>query len=187
MRAAQMIWRRDERQRLIADRLRTPVSDRQIASERIATHLDALLVDLEGRVVSGYWPQRGEPDLRPWLASLVGRGIRCALPVVIAKYAPLGFRRWQPGSRMESGFWDIPVPADGESVTPDVLLAPVVGFTLQHFRLGYGGGYFDRTLASLPRPWRAIGVGYASARTTGFEPLPHDIPLDAIVTEAGVA
>lgn len=182
-----MAWRREQRQRLIAERLHRPVAERQAASARIAANLDLLLGDLQGSVVSGYWPLRGEPDLRLWLGSLVARGVACAMPLVVEKDAPLRFRSWTPGCRMAKGFWDIPVPADGEWVTPDVLLAPVVGFDDRGYRLGYGGGYFDRTLATLPKPWRAIGVGYAAARLEGFEPLPHDIALQAIVTNNAIS
>lgn len=84
---------------------------------------------------------------------------------------------------MVIGFWDIPVPAEGEWLTPDVLLAPVVGFDAANYRLGYGGGYFDRTLAGLQGTWRAIGVGYGLGRLDTIHPLSHDIRLQAIVTE----
>ena len=88
--------------------------------------------------------------------------------------------------KMERGFWNIPVPVAGPEVAPDILLAPVVGFDDAGYRLGHGGGYFDRTLAARePRP-RAIGVGLASARLATIHPQPHDIPMQAIVTEAEV-
>lgn len=184
-RQAIMDWRRGTRQRLIAERLRISVADRQAASARIGVNLDALLGDLRGQVVSGYWPLRGEPDLRPWMASLTARGVRCAMPLVVEKNAPLRFRAWTPGCRMEKGFWDIPVPAEGEWLVPEVLIAPVVGFDAANYRLGYGGGYFDRTLATLVTPWRAIGVGYESARLDTIHPLAHDVPLQGIVTAQG--
>jgi 5,10-methenyltetrahydrofolate synthetase len=182
-RAAIMAWRRDTRHRLIEERLKMPVAARQAASRRICDKLDALLPVLHGQVVSGYWPLRGEPDIRPWLGSLVERGVTCAMPLVVEKGAALRFRSWHPGCRMEKGFWDIPVPADGEWVTPTVLLAPVVGFDDRHYRLGYGGGYFDRTLAALPGPWQAIGVGYVAAKLESFVVLPHDVRLQEIVVD----
>jgi 5-formyltetrahydrofolate cyclo-ligase len=182
-REAIMTWRREMRRSLLAARLAMPVEARVAASAAIGRHLEERLGNLTGRTVSAYWPLRGEPDLRPWLRTLCERGIACALPVVVEKRAPLRFRAWQPGTRMEKGFWDIPVPAEGPWVTPDVLIAPVVGYDEHCFRLGYGGGYFDRTLAALPLPWRAIGVGYEAARQDSIRPLPHDIALHGVVTE----
>jgi 5-formyltetrahydrofolate cyclo-ligase len=186
-----MDWRRAERARLIEARLRMPVAERQEASLRIAERLDAYCRSSHllpaGTIVSGYWPLRGEPDLRPWLAQLHGQGFTCVLPVVVEKSAPLRFRRWAPGCEMEKGFWNIPVPAAREEFTPQVLLAPVVGYDQHCYRLGYGGGYFDRTLAMLDsgqRAYRTIGIGYEAARLETIQPLPHDIRLHAIVTES---
>lgn len=187
-----MAWRRAERQRLIEARLALPVADRLEASARLVERLDqhcrnAGLLE-PGTVVSGYWPLRGEPDLRPWLAQLHAQGLVCVLPVVVTKGAPLRFRRWSPGCAMEKGFWNIPVPADPAQFVPRVLTAPVVGFDSQCYRLGYGGGYFDRTLAELDAaglPYRVIGVGHASAQIETIHPLPHDVRLHAIVTDTG--
>jgi 5-formyltetrahydrofolate cyclo-ligase len=110
-------------------------------------------------------------------------GGRCALPVVVEKKAPLVFRLWKPGERLAAGIWNIPIPADGADVLPDVVVAPVVGFDSAGYRLGYGGGYFDRTLASLPHHPLAIGVGYNAAAVSTIYPLPHDVPMGAIITE----
>jgi 5,10-methenyltetrahydrofolate synthetase len=189
-RARIMAWRRSERERLIEARVRAPVGDRQAASAAIAARLDDYCRTRDmlqaGTIVSGYWPLRGEPDLRPWLTQLHAQGITCVLPVVAVKAAPLVFRRWSPGCAMEKGFWNIPVPAAREEFTPQVLLAPVVGFDPQCYRLGYGGGYFDRTLAQLDSrqcKYRTVGIGYDAARLESIQPLPHDIALHAIVTE----
>jgi 5,10-methenyltetrahydrofolate synthetase len=182
-RDAIMAWRRDTRQRLLAARRDMSVEQRRAASSAIQARLENLAGALSGLTVSAYWPLRGEPDLRPWLAVLHQKGIRCALPLVVARGEPLRFRPWHPGCRMEKGFWDIPVPADGPFITPDLLIAPVVGFDTGCFRLGYGGGYFDRTLASLPAGYRALGVGYEAAALATIHPLTHDIPLQAIVTD----
>lgn len=186
-----MAWRRAERLRLIEARLKVPVAERQEAGVRIAARAEQYCIDeglLRSRaIVSGYWPMRGEPDLRPLLARLHEAGHVTVLPVVIEKNAPLVFRRWHPGVVMEKGFWNIPVPADPETFTPQVLLAPVVGFDVQCYRLGYGGGYFDRTLdllRALQVQFHAIGVGFAATRLATIHPLPHDIALDAVVTEA---
>lgn len=188
-----MEWRRAERARQIEARLRAPVSERQEASARIAERLDGYFrasgLLRAGATLSAYWPLRGEPDLRPWLGRLHEEGITCVMPVVVEKGAPLVFRRWSPGCAMEKGFWNIPVPAAREEFTPQLLIAPVVGFDAHCYRLGYGGGYFDRTLAQLRErgtPFHVAGVGYDMARLPDFAPLPHDIALQAIVTESGV-
>jgi 5,10-methenyltetrahydrofolate synthetase len=113
---------------------------------------------------------------------VIARGRCCVLPVVVVKNAPLIFRAWTPGAKMERGFWNIPVPSRGEEFVPDIIIAPVVGFDSECYRLGYGGGYFDRTLATLTGSRRVIGVGYSSARIATIHPLAHDIPMNAIVT-----
>jgi 5,10-methenyltetrahydrofolate synthetase len=180
-----MAWRRSERTRLIEARLAIDAGTRGRYAERIAAGLDAALGDVAGLIVSAYWPFKGEPDLRPWLETLPSRGGSAALPIVIAKGEPLKFRRWRRGEALTRGVWNIPVPAEGDFVVPDVVIAPVVGFDSAAFRLGYGGGFFDRTLAALPGR-RAVGVGYTQARIATIHPLPHDIAMDFIVTEEGI-
>jgi len=180
-------WRKAERQRLIASRLAIPAEDRRRYAGRIAEGLDRVLDDVSGRVVTAYWPFRGEPDLLDWLDGLRARGATCALPVVVASQSPLVFRRWQRGARLTSGVWNIPVPADGEEVVPDVVVAPLVGYDPGCYRLGHGGGFFDRTLASLARPPRIVGVGYERLALRTIYPQPHDVPMDVIVTEDGTA
>jgi len=188
-RASLMAWRKAERERLLAERVRLPVEYRQQASQQIAERLDAYCrargLLAPGRIVSGYWPLRGEPDLRPWLAKLNEEGVITVLPVVVEKGAPLRFRRWSPGCQMEKGFWNIPVPAAPEEYIPEVLLGPVVGFDSRRYRLGYGGGYFDRTLELLQkqgRDFHVIGIGLDEARLDSFEALPHDIAFNAVIT-----
>jgi 5,10-methenyltetrahydrofolate synthetase len=181
-----MRWRKAERQRLIAERRAKGGDTRRDASRRIADALTDAIGEVRGLTVSAYWPIRGEPDLREWMAQVTARGGQCALPVVVKRGSPLVFRSWAPDERLERGFWNIPVPADGHEVMPDLVLAPVVGFDLACYRLGYGGGYFDRTLAALPRKPRLFGVGYAQAGIPTIYPQPHDIPMDAIVTETGI-
>lgn len=184
-------WRRAERARLRAGRLALRPETRARIADAVAVHLDAVLAtrvrDVEGKVVSGYWPIKGELDLRPWLTALHNRGVLIALPVVETPASPLIFRRWQPGMIMERGFWNIPVPPrHADEVAPTIALSPLVGWDAAGFRLGYGGGYFDRTLAALtPRPL-TIGVGLQAARIATIHPQPHDIPMTAIVTEAGL-
>ncbi len=144
--------------------------------------LDDLIGMSPRAVVSLYWPLRGEPDLRPWMSAAHAKGVRVALPVVVAKGQPLVFREWRSGARLERGVWNIPFPADGAEVVPTVVIAPLVGFDPGCFRLGYGGGFFDRTLASLPVKPLAIGVGHPGCRIATIYPQPHDLPMDWIVT-----
>lgn len=185
-RAEIMTWRKAERERLIAARLAVEPELRASWSAAICDQLLARMGEVEGAVVSVYWPFRGEPDLRALMAGVVARGGTCALPVVVEKGRPLIFRRWREGEPLVRGVWNIPVPAQGAEVVPDVAIAPVVGFDRQCYRLGYGGGFFDRTLDALnPRP-RIFGVGYELQALATIHPLDHDIPMQAVVTEARV-
>ena len=178
-----MRWRKAERERLIKARLEMEGDTRRRHAQRIAARLEALIGDPAGLCVSAYWPFRGEPDLREVMKHVdAGRG-RCALPVVVERGRPLVFRAWRPGEPLERGVWNIPVPReDAETVIPDIVIAPVVGYDPSCYRLGYGGGFFDRTLAALPRRPKAVGVGYAESAIPTIFPLPHDIPLDAVIT-----
>jgi 5,10-methenyltetrahydrofolate synthetase len=184
-------WRSAERTRLRAERLALSVANRTSVDTALAGHLvDLLSAHFEkgaGRVISAYWPIKGEPDLRPLMAALHAAGVTIALPLVEQKAAPLVFRRWTPEMAMVRGNWNILVPPpDADVLTPSIALAPLVGWDGDGYRLGYGGGYFDRTLSALdPRPF-TIGIGFQSARLTTIFPQPHDIPLDVILTEAGM-
>lgn len=183
-------WRKAERTRLLTARAALSVETRQTAARDIAHQLDRLLADrfktLDDLTISAWWPIKAELDLRFWLAGLAARGARAALPVVATRAAPLIFRVWTPDTRMERGIWNIPVPAEGMPVLPDITLAPVVGWDAAGYRLGYGGGYFDRTLAALnPRPL-AVGIGLGCAKIATIFPQPHDIAMNVVVTEAGL-
>jgi 5,10-methenyltetrahydrofolate synthetase len=177
-------WRKLERERLIRARLELPVDHGAARSLAIAGALSSLIPAVAGTLVSVYWPIKGEPDLRPWMQATWERGVRVALPVAIALGQPLMFREWRPHARMARGLWNIPYPAEGAEVLPTVMLAPLVGFDKDCFRLGYGGGFFDRTLARIPTKPLAIGVGYADALIATIFPQTYDIPMDWIVTEA---
>ena len=185
-------WRKAERKRLLTARQTMRVADRQAASAALAERLSDLIANrlggAAGRILSAYWPIKGEPDLRNLMAELHGKGAILALPVVETRFAPLVFRRWTPETRMVRGDWNIPVPPDtAERLIPDIALAPVVGWAQGGWRLGYGGGYFDRTLASLaPRPV-TVGIGLQAACLPSIYPQAHDMPLDFILTETGIA
>ncbi|MDR1424899.1 MAG: 5-formyltetrahydrofolate cyclo-ligase [Azoarcus sp.] len=172
----------------LAARESAPAALRAVWEAAIARHLDDLLPHLPPVDVLAFcWPFRAEPDLRAW----VGRWLAAApariaaLPVVVAKEAPLAFRRWRPGMALARGRYGIPAPAQGPEIVPDLVLVPLNAFDARGYRLGYGGGYFDRTLAAL-RPL-TVGVGFESGRIADALPQPHDYALDWLVTEAGAA
>lgn len=159
-----------------------PANVRAAQTAAIASELDQIVPTTPGTIVSVYWPIKAEPDLRPWMHAASERGLCVALPVALALGQALVFREWRPGAEMTRGLWNIPYPADGALVAPTVVLAPLLGFDGDCFRLGYGGGFFDRTLAALdPKPL-TIGVGYATGALRTIHPQPHDIPMDWIVT-----
>ncbi len=185
--------REAERRRLLALRIELSEPARAEKDRRIADHLRVLLRDVlrTGRPpwkIGGYWPIRNEPDLRPLLHELTKGGHRIGLPLVDRVMRPLTFVHWKPHSAMAPGFLGVPVPTSGNAVYVELLLVPCVGFSIGpdgvRHRLGYGGGYYDRTLAS--RRFKAIGVAYESTRIENFKSGPHDMPLDYIVTEEGV-
>jgi len=179
-------WRKAERVTLIERRMRVPLAQRRSWSTVIEGHLDRLIRERAARTVGFYWPFKAEFDPRPLIRRLLDDGRHAALPVVLAPRTPMEFRRWTPDAEMDVGVYDIPFPKARDILLPDLVLAPPVGFDAARYRLGYGGGYFDRTLAVLqPRPF-AIGVGFELGRLTTVYPQPHDLAMDAIVTEAGV-
>lgn len=160
--------------------------DRSRRSSLIDGYLSALLEARPPGAIAFCWPMRGEFDCRPLVARLLVAGWRACQPVVVAVDTPMSFRAWNTDTPMTTDPYGIPVPATADILIPDVVLLPLVAFDGAGFRLGYGGGYFDRTLAFLvPRPL-AIGVGFELARADSVAPQDHDIPLDAIVTEAGL-
>jgi 5-formyltetrahydrofolate cyclo-ligase len=179
-------WRKEMRAQLIDRRLRISSQDRAAWSAHLGAALETLLAASSGALIGCYWPFRGEFDARPVLTSLRDRGARLALPVVVEKGQPLAFRAWTADTQLIRGVWGIPIPADGEAVRPDILIAPLVGFDPAGYRLGYGGGFYDRTITAQPAKPLTIGVGFALARLATIHPQPHDIPMDAIVTEDGV-
>jgi 5-formyltetrahydrofolate cyclo-ligase len=140
------------------------------------------------KVVSAFFPYKSEIDTRPLLGKLAGEGWTTCLPIVIALAQPLIFRRWMPGQPTEPGTWDIPQPTDdAELVEPDVLLVPMMAFDAQGFRLGYGGGFYDRTLEMLrsKKPITAIGVAYSAQEVDSVAHDSHDQALDYVLTEKG--
>lgn len=183
-RAANLAWRKGQRAALIDARAALPLDVHAAAGTAIFDCVQARLGDrLGGRTVGFYWPFRREFDPLPLAGRHIAGGGGACLPVVGAKNQPLTFRAWTPGATMARGVWDIAYPAQGETVQPQVLIVPLVGFDMAGFRLGYGGGYYDRTLEAADGRPMTIGVGAESCRLPTIHPLPHDVALDYVVTE----
>jgi 5-formyltetrahydrofolate cyclo-ligase len=177
-------WRKAKRAQLIEHRMAKEAIERKRAGEPV---LRELMQSIDPKLVVTlglYWPIRGEMDLRPLAQRHVAGGGIVGLPVVVRSAAPVEFWRWEPGVPLVRGQWNIPVPRERRPVTPDLLVIPLVGFDRYLYRLGYGGGFYDRTLAAaVPRP-RTIGVGFADAELQSIFPQRHDIPMDRILTDA---
>lgn len=139
--------------------------------------------------VAAFWPLPGEPDLRPLLGQWADGVAQVCLPCVTAPDQPLEFRNWSPSTPMREGRYGIAEPAEGPALFPDVVLVPTLGYTDKADRLGYGGGYYDRTLAALADAGRrpiAIGIAWAEGRLPeDYRPAEHDVRLDAILTPEG--
>ena len=176
-------WRKLTREALLQHRTALAPATRRPLCERACARL-VQAVDLKAFRVLGFcWPIRGEFDVRGIVEEHLSNGGQVALPVVVQKSAPVEFWRWHPGMPMQTGVWNIPMPGIRDVLMPDAIIVPLVGFDGAGFRLGYGGGYFDRTLAAaVPRPY-AIGLGYAQSQLETIHPQPHDIPMNLIVTE----
>jgi 5-formyltetrahydrofolate cyclo-ligase len=179
-------WRRATRERLLNARVALPVDTLARHHEAIDRHLERGFPNLARGIVAFCWPYKNEYDARFLARRLRDRGAITALPVVVAPKTPLIFREWHPGVRLERGVYDIPYPADSRQVQPDTVLLPMLGFDDAGYRLGYGGGFFDRTLAVAPRAPTVIGIAHELAHLDTIYPQPYDIPMDWVVTERGV-
>lgn len=176
------------RQELLASRAALAPDVRRLADVAIQDRVHELLTtrwNLQPHlaVIGFYWPIRGEPDLRP----LWTQWAHIALPEVVAFDQPLRFVRWQSEGAMHEPRYGIPVPHNADVLTPDVLVVPCLGFAVtqggERLRLGYGGGYYDRTLAARIVP--AIGVAYDVLRVAELAREAHDMALEVVVTETG--
>ncbi|MDR0441626.1 MAG: 5-formyltetrahydrofolate cyclo-ligase [Candidatus Accumulibacter sp.] len=180
-------WRRTLRRDAIARRMALARDDHARRSQTICRLLIANFPQLAAMRVGFCWPVNNEPDVRAALETWRAAGdaaYTALLPVVVETGAALAFRPWQPDTPLAADRYGIPTPTAGDFLQPQALLIPLAAFDAAGFRLGYGGGYFDRTLARLrPRPL-AIGVGFELSRVDSVFPEPHDERLDAVVTEA---
>lgn len=178
-------FRKTLRLRALAAREALPATTRAQLTAALMSHLQPLLERLAPRCLGFCWPHRAEPDLRAlvvsWLAADPAR--TAALPVVLDRGKPMVFRRWRPEVVLSEDRYGIPVPPAGEEVVPDVVLVPLNAFDPAGFRIGYGGGYFDRTLAVMDSV--AVGVGFELGRVDSVWPQTHDKPMQWTVTEAG--
>ena len=198
------VWRKT----LLGTRRAMPPEVRAAADARLHAALRNTLDTIASGVLAFYWPIQAEFDARPavtaWLTQAGGSARRVVLPVVVAKDQPLRFRAWTPATPMQAAGFGTSVPSAGEWLIPTVLLIPLVGFDDAGYRLGYGGGYYDRTLASLQTKPRTIetnprtietnprtietkphtiGIGYASGRLASIHPQAYDLKLDALITD----
>jgi 5,10-methenyltetrahydrofolate synthetase len=179
-------WRKTERQRLLAARETLDPRAVEGFRRRIDAHLERAFPGLKSTTFAFCWPIRNEYDARHLARTLRAAGALTALPVVVAPKAPLVFREWHPGVELAKGPLDIPYPANSKDLAPKAVLLPMNGWDAQGYRLGYGGGFFDRTLASLKEKPLVIGVSYELARMPSIHPQPWDLPMDYVVTERGV-
>jgi 5,10-methenyltetrahydrofolate synthetase len=179
-------WRRSERERLIAARAALSPSDLEARRQRIDRFLELSFPGLANSRLAFCWPIKGEYDARHFARTLRDKGALTALPVVVAPRTPLVFREWHPGVELAHGALDIPYPVNSSEVVPTGVLLPMNGWDKQGYRLGYGGGFFDRTLAGLQKKPIVIGIAYEMARMETIHPQSWDIPVDYVVTEAGV-
>jgi len=176
----------DLRRRMREARSRAAEADPD-AFARLTANLTASLAPGPGAVVSAYWPMRGEIDPRPALAALAVRGCRTALPVMQGPAMPLDFKAWELGDPLVDADFGVKEPEpEAESVSPDLLLVPMLAFDRRGMRLGYGGGFYDRTLAQLRglHAVQAIGIAYAAQEVENVPAGPYDVALDGICTEA---
>jgi 5-formyltetrahydrofolate cyclo-ligase len=177
-----MMEKHELRKQLLAMRKAMPAEEKAWRDKAIGERLLAWLEENPAASMGVYWPTQGEPDLTEVYRILDERGVELALPVVIARNAPLEFYPWRPGDALVADAHKVMAPVErGTAVKPELLIVPCVGFDIQGYRLGYGGGYYDRTLAveSLPR---TVGIAYAACGAE-FASGAHDIRIEMVITE----
>ena len=179
-------WRKAERQRLITARTALDTQTLEQFRQRIDAHLARSFPGLASAKLAFCWPIKGEYDARHLVRTLRELGALTALPVVVAPKQPLVFREWHPGVEMAMGALDIPYPVNSPDVVPDAVLLPMNGWDAGGYRLGYGAGFFDRTLVNFSMKPAVIGISYELSKMDTIHPQSWDIPVDWVVTERGV-
>jgi 5-formyltetrahydrofolate cyclo-ligase len=177
-----MRWRKAERDRLRARHNALDADQRAVASEAVIEKLNRLLESSDVTVLGAYWPLNHEIDLRAWMRRQADSGLTIALPVICGRNQPLQYSRWRPQQALRRGFWGIAEPATDDWLEPQMVLAPLLGVDQQQYRLGNGGGYFDRSLATAVPRRQAVGVGYGCAQIATIYPQPHDVAMDFVIT-----
>jgi 5-formyltetrahydrofolate cyclo-ligase len=161
-------------------------STRSDAAKAVAEHFFKAVVLAPGEIVAGYWRIKDEMDCQPILIRLMDSFQPVCLPVVLGDEEPLELRLWEQGAPLyEAGFGTLAPSELAPQVEPDVIVMPLLGFDKRGTRLGYGGGYYDRTLERLSKRPRLVGIAFAAQEFEDIPREPHDIPLDVIVTEHG--
>lgn len=179
-------WRKQQRKQLIAARETLSEKTHQQWSQAISDLLKQGFPKLQNMNIGIYWPFRGEYDPRSTAQYFMQHGATLALPEVVSKDEPLCFREWSPDTPLKMGAYGIPVPVEAKAVRVDAIIVPMVGFDQHGYRLGYGSGYFDRTLATYQPQPLTIGIAFEIQRLENVYAQPHDIAMHYIVTESGI-
>jgi 5,10-methenyltetrahydrofolate synthetase len=179
-------WRKAQRERLVEARLALAATTLDGWRKRMDGYLERSFPGLARSRVAFCWPIKNEYDARHFARTLRERGALTALPVVVAPKTPLIFREWHPGVELAVGALDIPYPIKSPEVVPEAVLLPMNGWDSKGYRLGYGAGFFDRTLAGFEKKPVVIGTSYEQAKLDTIHPQAWDIPVDYLVTERGV-
>ena len=174
-------WRVSKRKQLIHLRKQLLKNQRTRETLTITNKLDRLLVVKTPAIVGVYWPINSEMNLLDWCQIKTGAGIQFCLPVIGERNQSMAFCQWNPGEPVISGEWGIPAPLEKIPVEPDLIIVPLLGADAEKHRLGYGGGYYDRTLAIINEKVFTVGVGFSSAIIPTIYPQPHDISLSATI------
>jgi len=181
-----LVFRSHLRTALINKRREVGISERTALDMRVSNIAGQCEAALRYGVIGFCWPYKGEIDLRPLALRWSGEGVTVALCALTEIGAPMRFRRWSPAVPLVPGAYGIPMPLGTEVMIPDLLLIPLVGFDSRAYRLGYGGGYFDRFLGELHMKPITIGIGYDLMQVDTIRPQPHDVPMDFIVTDSAL-
>lgn len=179
-------WKKSQRKQLISARENIPEKTHWEWSQAISGFLRQELLKPQKMIIGIYCPIRGEYDPRPIAQHLIQHGATLALPEIIDKDTSLCFREWLPGTPMRNAAYGIPIPVGTRIVRLDAVIIPMVGFDHQGYRLGYGSGYFDRTLASYQRQPLSLGVAFEMQRLKNVYPQPHDIAMHYVITEVDI-
>lgn len=165
---------------------RHALDNRELLETALQRRVADWLRQADVHAVGFYFPIRGEPDLREVIAQWLALDARRVASLPVIRGETLEFHAWTADAPMQAGDFGIPVPAQGRVAQPECLLVPCVGFDDKRLRLGYGGGYYDRTLATL-LPWPlVVGIAFAATRLQSIDPQPHDLQMDVVITDAAV-